>query len=73
MAAAKVKLESLPDQIEAADRTWLTLKELREMVDLADQHGWADSCLVSHSTGNSEHPRIVGLRCATRLVVTGPA
>lgn len=69
----KVELQHSTDHIEAKDRTWLTLKELREMVRQADAHGWSDSCLVSHSTGGGDHPRLVNLKCATRLVVAGPA
>lgn len=70
--AAKVKLQPKRDQIEAKDQTWLNLGDLRSMVKLADEHGWADDCLVSHGRGSGDHPSIRGLHTATQLVVEGP-
>lgn len=68
----KVQVVPTPIQLEARDRSWLTLKELRELVREADQREWADTCLVSHGAGGGDHPRLRDLRTATRLVVTGP-
>lgn len=67
----KVKTVRPMDQIRAHDASWLKLGELREMVRRADELGWTDSSLVSHSYGGSEHPDLAGLRCATTIVIEG--
>lgn len=69
----KVNLVRKLDQITAQDATWLTLKELREVVKQADAHGWTDDCLVSHSAGGADHPHLRHMRTATYIVVEGPA
>lgn len=68
----KVKLVSQQDQIQARDSSWLDLGDLREMVRQADEHGWSNRCLVSHTVGGSDHPSLRGMRCATWLIVEGP-
>jgi len=71
--AAKVYLAKRLDIIRAEDSNWLTLKSLRELVRLADENGWGDSCLVSHGrVGGGEHPYVVGLNTARAIVVEGP-
>lgn len=57
------------DTVEATDSSWVSLKELRELVAKADELGWEDHCLVSHSISGSDHPTLRGLQCARRIVV----
>ena len=70
--AGKVQLKPTPDQLVAEDTTWLHLGDLRELVKKADELGWSDRALVSHSIG-TEHPKLSGVRIARYLVVEGPA
>lgn len=70
--AGKVRVVPAPTAIEAKDPSWVTLKELRELVRQADERDWPDSCLVSHSAGGSDHPRLRYKRTCTDLIVEGP-
>lgn len=67
----KVRRASGLDEIRANDSSWLTLGDLREMVRQADDAGWDNSCLVSHTAGGSDHPRLRYFRTATVLIIEG--
>lgn len=69
----KVKLAKSADELRAQADTWLDLGQLRELVRMADDNGWTDSCLVSHSLGAGHHPRLRGMEMATYLIVEGPS
>lgn len=68
---SKVRHTNGLDEMRASDSSWLTLGDLREMVRQADDRGWIDACLVSHSAGGSDHPRLRYMRTATILIVEG--
>ena len=68
-----VKLRKEVAQLQVQHADWITLGYLRELVRRADIAGWPDSCLVSHSKGGRDHPRLRDLHTATHLVITGPS
>lgn len=58
------------DEIAVESATWLNLGQLRALVQMADDRGWEDRCLISHG-GGREHPRRHDVQMATLIVIEG--
>jgi hypothetical protein len=66
----RTKFRRIPDEIAVEDPIWLNLGQLRELVRMADDHGWSDQCLISHGTGG-EHIRRRDIRTAQGIYIEG--
>lgn len=71
-AQPKPRLRRTLDELVIEDSNWLDLGQLRALVALADELGWADGSLISHGVG-SEHIYRHDIRIAQRLVIEGNA
>lgn len=71
MARKGPQIQTTPDELTVSDGTWLNLGQLRELVKMADEHGWRDECLVSHGLSHG-HPSLRDWQITTHLLVQGP-
>ena len=66
----KIRLEKGMDLLTIHDSGWLSLGHLRALVTEADNRGWPDNSLVSHSAGGI-HPFRNDIKPAYRIAIEG--